>query len=104
MPVSIKLEEEVDHSSIGIKKSGCHGFCEMGPLVKIEPMGWLYLKVQVSDCEEIVEKTFIKGEPVERLFYHDNDQVYKKQFDIPFSIEHFRFSHHSLSKANSCGT
>ncbi len=56
----------------------------MGPLVKIEPMGWLYLKVQVSDCEEIVEKTFIKGEPVERLFYHDNDQVYKKQFDIPF--------------------
>ncbi len=84
LPVSIKLEEEVDHSSIGIKKSGCHGFCEMGPLVKIEPMGWLYLKVQVSDCEEIVEKTFIKGEPVERLFYHDNDQVYKKQFDIPF--------------------
>lgn len=84
LPVSIKLEEEVDHSSIGIKKSGCHGFCEMGPLVKIEPMGWLYLKVQVSDCEEIVEKTFIKGEPVERLFYHDNDQVYEKQFDIPF--------------------
>lgn len=84
LPVSIKLEEEVDHSSIGIKKSGCHGFCEMGPLVKIEPMGWLYLKVQVSDCEEIVEKTFIKREPVERLFYHDNDQVYKKQFDIPF--------------------
>ena len=74
----------MDHSSIGIKKSGCHGFCEMGPLVKIEPMGWLYLKVQVSDCEEIVEKTFIKREPVERLFYHDNDQVYKKQFDIPF--------------------
>jgi len=84
LPISIKLEEEVDHSSIGIKKSGCHGFCEMGPLVKIEPMGWLYLKVQVSDCEEIVEKTFIKGEPVERLFYHDNDKVYKKQFDIPF--------------------
>ncbi len=84
LPVSIKLEEEVDHSSIGIKKSGCHGFCEMGPLVKIEPMGWLYLKVQVSDCEEIVEKTFIKGEPVERLFYHDNDKGYKKQFDIPF--------------------
>ncbi|MGN0621558.1 MAG: NADH-ubiquinone oxidoreductase-F iron-sulfur binding region domain-containing protein [Porcipelethomonas sp.] len=84
LPVSVKLEEEVDHGSIGIKKSGCHGFCEMGPLVKIEPMGWLYLKVQVSDCEEIVEKTFMKGEPVERLFCHDNGKVYEKQFDIPF--------------------
>ena len=43
LSVSVELEEHVDHDSIGIKKSGCHGFCEMGPLVKIEPMGWLYL-------------------------------------------------------------
>lgn len=43
-------------NSIAMKKSGCHGFCEMGPLVRIEPEGYLYTKVQLSDCEEIVEK------------------------------------------------
>lgn len=84
LPVSVELEEEVDHDSIGVKKSGCHGFCEMGPLVKIEPMGWLYLKVSVSDCEEIVEKTVMHGEPVERLFFRQNGKTYEKQFDIPF--------------------
>ena len=44
-------------NSIAMKKSGCHGFCEMGPLVRIEPYGYLYTKVKLSDCEEIVEKT-----------------------------------------------
>ena len=80
----IELEKEVSHEGIGIKKSGCHGFCELGPLVKIEPMGWLYLQVKIDDCEEIVEKTLKNGEKVERLFYHDDTGVYEKQFDIPF--------------------
>lgn len=84
LSVSVELEEHVDHDSIGIKKSGCHGFCEMGPLVKIEPMGWLYLKVKTGDCEEIVEKTVMHGEPVERLFYTQSGKTYEKQFDIPF--------------------
>ena len=42
---------------IGLKKSGCHGFCEMGPLIRIEPAGILYVKVKESDCEEMVEKS-----------------------------------------------
>ena len=82
--VQIQLEKEVDHRGIGIKKSGCNGFCELGPLVKIEPMGWLYLQVKLDDCEEIVEKTIMKKEPVERLFYKDATGTYEKQFDIPF--------------------
>ena len=45
LDAQITLEKEVSHEGIGIKKSGCHGFCELGPLVKIEPMGWLYLRV-----------------------------------------------------------
>ena len=51
---TLQLEEEAHDESIGIKKSGCHGFCEMGPLLRIEPMGWLYIKVKVEDCEEIL--------------------------------------------------
>ena len=56
--------------TVGLKKSGCHGFCEMGPLVRIEPYGYLYTKVKLEDCEEIVEKTVMNGEIVERLSYH----------------------------------
>ena len=67
-----------------MKKSGCHGFCEMGPLLRIDPMGWLYIKVKVSDCEEIIEKSIIGDEVVERLIYKDDNQSYSKQEEIPF--------------------
>ena len=50
IPCSIELEEASHNPAVGIKRSGCHGFCEMGPLVKIEPQGWLYVKVALSDC------------------------------------------------------
>ncbi|MDO5396596.1 MAG: NADH-quinone oxidoreductase subunit NuoF [bacterium] len=85
LDTQIELEKEVNHEGIGIKKSGCNGFCELGPLIKIMPMGWLYLKCRVDDCEEIVEKTIIGGKPVDRLLYRDDDgNVYMEQFDIPF--------------------
>ena len=67
-----------------MKKSGCHGFCEMGPLVRIEPEGYLYTKVQLSDCEEIVEKTILNNEPIDRLAYKRNGEIYRKQEEIPF--------------------
>jgi (2Fe-2S) ferredoxin len=54
LPVEIGLAEDPHTPGIGLKKSGCHGFCEMGPLVRIEPQGWLYTKVKVEDCAEIV--------------------------------------------------
>nr|MBQ4320201.1 NADH-quinone oxidoreductase subunit NuoF [Clostridia bacterium] len=74
------LEEE---KTIGLKKSGCHGFCEMGPLVRIEPQGWLYCKVKLEDCEDIINTTILNGELVERLAYRKNDTVYPKQEEIP---------------------
>ncbi len=49
--VTVKIGEEIAH--VGLKMSGCHGFCEMGPLVRIEPYNYLYLKVKLEDCEEI---------------------------------------------------
>lgn len=59
--VDIELEKE---EGIGIKKSGCHGFCEAGPLIRIEPEEYLYLKVTVDDCYEIVDRTLINNEPI----------------------------------------
>jgi NADH-quinone oxidoreductase subunit F len=80
----VKLEKEPHDETVGIKKSGCHGFCEMGPLVRIEPFGYLYIKVKTEDCAEILDKTIINGECVERLAYTKNGEVYKKQEEIPF--------------------
>ena len=83
IPCEVSLTEH-HADAIGLKKSGCHGFCEMGPLVRIEPEGWLYTKCQVSDVEEIIQKTILGGEFIERLGYHQNGELYERQEDIPF--------------------
>lgn len=81
---SLTLEKE-PHETVGLKKSGCHGFCEMGPLLRIEPGGLLYIKVKVEDCEEILEKSIIGDEVIDRLVYKDKDgNAYQRQEDIPF--------------------
>lgn len=80
--VQVSLEKHVDHP-VGVKKTGCNGFCELGPLVRIEPQGWLYTKVKVEDCEEIIEKSIKGSELVERLVYAKNPE-FAKQEEIPF--------------------
>ncbi len=81
---SVELEKEPHDSSVGVKKSGCHGFCEIGPLIRIEPEGYLYTKVKVEDCREIIEKTIENGEIVERLVYKKDGKIYPVQEEIPF--------------------
>ena len=56
-----------------VKKTGCCGLCEDGPLVMIDPDGIAYYRVKPSDVEEIIQKTLIEGQPVQRLLYK-NDQ------------------------------
>ncbi len=51
--------------------TGCHGFCEQGPNVVVEPEGIFYTHVQAEDAPEIVGSHLRNGKPVERLFYHD---------------------------------
>lgn len=98
----VKLEKEPHDDSIGLKKSGCHGFCEMGPLMRIEPMGWLYVKVQVEDCEEIVEKTILADEIVERLIYKDKEgKTYSKQDEIPFYKQQTRVALEHCGQINA---
>ncbi|MCI5848899.1 MAG: NADH-quinone oxidoreductase subunit NuoF [Lachnospiraceae bacterium] len=84
--IEVKFAAEIAHGDggIGVKKSGCHGFCEMGPLMRIEPAGLLYTKVSADDCEEIFEKTIKNGEVVERLLYQCDGQAYQLQNEIPF--------------------
>ena len=85
--ISVAIElghDNIHRDVVGIKKSGCHGFCEMGPLVRIEPQGWLYTKVKIEDCQEIIEKTIIAGECIDRLAYTQNGEIFRKQAEIPF--------------------
>lgn len=80
----VELAEEPHGETVGVKKSGCHGFCEMGPLVRIDPYGYLYTKVKIGDCAEIVEKTIVGDECVDRLAYKKDGVIYREQENIPF--------------------
>ncbi len=82
----VHFGSEIAHGDgeIGVKKSGCHGFCEMGPLMRIEPQGILYTKVQLEDCDEIFHRTIEKGDIIRHLLFKQDGIEYKKQEDIPF--------------------
>jgi len=71
---------------IQIKKTGCRGFCENGPVVAVEPEQLFYNKVKPRDVPDIIDKTLVGGDPVERLLYADPDTKEKiaKEHDIPF--------------------
>ncbi len=86
----VELEKDPHDESIGVKKSGCHGFCEMGPLVRIEPEGILYTKVKLSDCEDIVNETIVNSKIVDRLVYKVEGKPYIRQEDIPFYAKQHR--------------
>jgi len=81
---AIDLEHEPEGEPVGIKKSGCHGFCEMGPLVRIEPKGYLYVKVKPEDCEEILEASVLNDTCVDRLTFQKDGESYRHQRSIPF--------------------
>ena len=91
-------EHSGEEKSLHIKMSGCHGFCEMGPLVHIEPLGVMYIHAKPEDCCEIVEKTVMRGEIIERLTYQRDGVSYPRQEDIPF----YKKQHRVVLA--SCGT
>jgi len=73
-PTYKALEAEIGNAGltdIQMKLTGCHGFCQRGPIVIVEPEGIFYSGVQEKDCQEIVESHLKNGQPVERLFYGD---------------------------------
>ncbi len=76
-----------------ITKSGCQGFCQMGPLVTILPEGIFYTKVTPADVAEIAERTLAHGETVDRLLYRDPSTrtVYRGTDEIPFYKRQTRF-------------
>ena len=83
-------------SGIVALESGCQGFCQKGPLVRIEPEGLLYTKVHPEDVPELVEAV-IEGKILDRLLYSDpaTGEVYAREQDIPFYQDQVRIALHN---------
>ena len=77
---------------VGVKKTGCQGICELGPLVRIQKGDRVvqYTKVQVSDCEEIFERSVMGDEVLERLLYKQKGVPYQAPEEIPFIAKQTR--------------
>ncbi|HEX9897166.1 MAG TPA: NuoF family protein [Dehalococcoidales bacterium] len=71
---------------VQVKHTGCHGFCQRGPLVVIEPEGIFYTKITPNDIPDIVHSLQPDAVPVERLLYYDTtiNRCIKSYRDIPF--------------------
>jgi len=89
--VAAEFERLIDENSSGakveyhLKRTGCNGFCENGPLVTILPDEIAYYKVKVSDAEEIFNTSVLGDGVVERLLYKGDDgQRVRSQKENPF--------------------
>ncbi|MBI9103896.1 MAG: NADH-quinone oxidoreductase subunit NuoF [Spirochaetales bacterium] len=76
-----EAEKQGVASDVQIVKTGCFGFCEKGPIVKVLPEEAFYVTVEPSDAEEIIAETVIKGRMVKRLLYVD-EETKGKEFDM----------------------
>ncbi len=92
-----ELKNELDSHNLAdqvqVVETGCFGFCEKGPIVKVSPDNTFYTQVKPEDAKEIVEEHVIKGRKVEKLLYTDPEtkeqisdskhmEFYKKQVRI----------------------
>ena len=98
--VELRKEKEINDKGVWMSKSGCQGFCQMGPLMAIEPDGILYVKVKPEDAAEIVETTICNGKPVERLLYvdHKTGKSCRGKKEIDFYAQQHRVA------LNECGS
>ena len=80
--------------------SGCRGFCAQGPLVSVGDI--FYTKVKPEDVAEIVEKTMVKGEVIDRLLYHNpaTDEKAKTVAEVPFYAKQERILLHDCGRIN----
>lgn len=78
--------------NVEIKTTGCHGFCERGPLVVIQPKGIFYQRVKPGDAKLIVDRTVKNGELVNKLLYRDplTKEVIVEEQEIPFYKKQMR--------------
>ena len=103
----IKLEfaphDKEEHEKVGVKKTGCQGFCELGPLVRIQKGDTVvqYVKVQPDDCREIFEQTVLGDTVIQRLLYSKGDTHYTSPDEIPFIAKQTRIVLENCGKVDA---
>ncbi len=103
--VDVLKEELQKHGlteKVKVKITGCHGFCEQGPLIIIEPDKIFYVRVQTKDIPEIVEQNLINGQIVERLLYKDPNtgEPANTYESVPFYAKQKRLVLHNCGHIN----
>jgi len=81
-----EIEKRGLREKVQLKETGCHGFCERGPIVVIRPKKIFYQRVTPEDVPEIISETIINGNIIERLLYADpitNEKIIYET-DVPF--------------------
>jgi NADH-quinone oxidoreductase subunit F len=88
--VAASIEEEIKKqglsTEVDIRKTGCHGFCERGPIIVIHPDEICYFQIEPKDVPEIVSQTIKEKKVIERLLYIDpstNEKIIHES-EIPF--------------------
>lgn len=81
-PVIKELEKQIENKGLAeqvrVFKTGCFGFCKLGPIVVVHPGSIFYCLVSKDDVEDLVEEHFARGRVVERLLYEEPDTGTKK--------------------------
>jgi NADH:ubiquinone oxidoreductase subunit F (NADH-binding)/(2Fe-2S) ferredoxin len=89
-----KVKELNMENEINVIKTGCFGFCGQGPIIKVQPDNVFYVKVKLTDINEIFEEHVLKGRVVERLLFIDpkeNERV-KEHKDMDFYKKQYRIA------------
>ena len=88
MKVKDELEAEIKKlkMDVEVRATGCFGFCEKGPLIVIHPQKIFYQQVKEKDVADIINKTVMKGEVIEKLLYRDpvSSEMVMKEENVPF--------------------
>jgi (2Fe-2S) ferredoxin len=87
--VAAKLEAELEKQGltdqVEIRKTGCHGYCERGPMTVIHPEEISYFQIQPEDAPEIISETIQEKKVIDRLLYKTrNKEEIVKESEIPF--------------------
>jgi NADH-quinone oxidoreductase subunit F/NADP-reducing hydrogenase subunit HndC len=83
---NIEAESSKKGQKIEIVKTGCQGLCQKGPVMKIEPFGYFFQKVDSDDAHDIVVNTMGNGHPVRKLLYRSSftEEPFELMDTLPF--------------------
>ena len=85
-----EIEKQSLKDKVEIVDTGCQGLCARAPVLTIEPMGIFYGRVTETDVPEIISRTILKGEIIERLCYAEAGKKTPYIRDIPFMVSRKR--------------